>query len=348
MKKILSLFLILTATSLCLGQVSPQKIDSILNSVSQANPTIGISVGIVSNGKQQFFNYGNTSRTNGKEVDEKAVFELGSITKLFTGYLIAELAESGKIDVNAPIDDYLPKRIQLNPEIKGIIKVSDLASHQSGLPDFDFMHLLSVSPEQPLSLITNEMVDSILVKASSVDSLGIYQYANLPFVLLGAIIEEQYGMSYENVLYKQLFKPLKMKSTFTSNFKSVKGKTIGYNALDEKRDYFNWNSTVAPAGLLKSCTKDVLKYIELLLDEDNEAINSYLKKTYFKNTYIETGLGLNILRLNGQTIFAKSGDTLGQSSVLGYNPEEQWGVIILTNQRSMTARETFDKLLEVL
>jgi len=114
-----------------------------------------------------------------------------------------------------------------------------------------------------------------------------------------------------------------MRNTLTSVIEG-RNQTTGYNAKNEKRDFFNWNSVIAPAGLIKSNTKDMLKFVIELLNYENKPINTKLESTYFKNTFIEYGLGINILTENGKVVFFKTGDTLGQSSVLAYNPEERW------------------------
>ncbi len=324
------------------------EIDSLIKNVQTSNSEIGISVGLVFKNNQHFFSYGNVNRQDNHKVNNKTIFEIGSVTKLMTSYLITQQAELGKIDLDNYMDDYFPSHIKLNSAIQKKIKVSDLASHQSGLPDFDLPYLLANNSEHPFDEVTKEMVDSILTNTSDLSSQGTYKYSNISYVLLGYILENVCNDSYENILQQNILDPLKMNRTMTSAFNEHNNQTIGYNANNEPRSLFNWNSIFAPAGLIKSNSSDILKFLIELLNQENAQINNKLENTYFKNTFIELGLGLNILRAGENVIYAKSGDSLGQSCVLGYNPEKEWGMIILTNQASGTARQLFSEIIEIL
>lgn len=347
MIKHISVLLCIFISNLCFTQDKTAEIDSIIKATYALNPDIGISVGFVYDKDQHFFNYGNVNRTGIQKVDSQTSFEIGSITKLLTSYLIIQQVEAGKINLDSVIDNYLPSKIILNSAIKNKIRVSDLASHQSGLPDFNFEHLMMINPMQPLDEVTKEMVDSILTNTSDLNSLGSYKYSNISYVLLGSILENVCNDSYENILQKNLLTPFKMNKTLTSAFNG-NNQSSGHNAKNEQMVFFNWNSIIGPAGLLKSNSVDMLKFVIELLNDDNESISHKLTNTYFKNTFIELGIGLNILKENGNIIYAKTGDTLGQSSVLAFNPEKKWGVIILTNQANSTARLLFSEIKKIL
>lgn len=347
MIKYFSIVLSLLFVNNSFAQEMITKVDSIIKMNSNLNPKIGISVGFIIKNEEHFFNYGNLNKTDSLKINENSIFEIGSITKLFTAHLIAQQVESGKIDLDNVIDDYLPSFFILNKEIQNKIKVSDLASHQSGLPDFDFKQLMKVNPKQPLNEVTKKMVDSILTNTSELKSYGSYQYSNISYVLLGYILENIVKDNYENIILNNILTTCNMDKTKMSVY-TGNNITVGHNALGESQDLFNWNSVIAPAGLLKSNSTDMLKFIQLLLLTNNQVIKTNLERTYFKNTFIELGLGLNIVRENGNVVFAKTGDTLGQSCVLAYNPEKKWGIIILTNQANRTAREIFNQIFELL
>ncbi len=104
---------ILTALSLlfintCFSQEVITKIDSIIKVNAHLYPKVGISVGFIQNSKEHFFNYGNVSHTDNTKVTEGSIFEIGSITKLFTAYLIAKQVELVKFKLDDKIDWYLP------------------------------------------------------------------------------------------------------------------------------------------------------------------------------------------------------------------------------------------------
>lgn len=145
MIKHLSVILWILISNISFAQNQISKIDSIIKAIYTLNPDIGISVGFVNEKDEHFFNYGYTSRAGSQKVDCETSFEIGSITKLFTTYLISQQVEAGKMNLDSVIDIYLPSKIILNTAIKNRIKVSDLASHKLGIPDFDFEHLMSIN-----------------------------------------------------------------------------------------------------------------------------------------------------------------------------------------------------------
>lgn len=322
------------------------QVDSIIKASIKLNPEIGISVGLLSQNDVCFLNYGYTNRTEKTKIDENSIFEIGSITKLFTSYLISQQVELGNIYLDSTIDNYLPHFFTLNLALKHKIKVSDLASHQSGLPDFDFKKLLLIDPSQPLDLVTKETVDSILTNTTQLASYGGYQYSNISYVLLGYILENVLKKDYEDIIKDKILTPFKMSNTLCADYYES-NLTQGYDIEGIQKDFFNWNSVIAPAGLLKSNSADMLKFIKQLLSKKNKAVRNLLEQTYFKNTIIELGLGLNIIRDNENVVFVKTGDTLGQSSVLAYNPKKKLGIVILTTQANGVARKVFNQILEI-
>ena len=70
--------------------------------------TPSIAVGVIDSNGMHFYNYGKTKNENGKSVDEQTIYEIGSISKVFTSFLLAKMVEEGKMSLDDPIDKYLP------------------------------------------------------------------------------------------------------------------------------------------------------------------------------------------------------------------------------------------------
>ncbi|MEO0405320.1 MAG: serine hydrolase domain-containing protein, partial [Bacteroidota bacterium] len=301
-----------------------QQIDSLLEITASNNPEIGISLVFIEDENVHFANKGNTSRISEQLVSENSIYEIGSITKLFTTYLLANEVAFDRIDLTQFIDHYLHDSFNLNPSIQNTIRVSDLASHQSGLPDFNLMELIEINPSQPFDEVSFSMVDSILTNTEDLETYGCYEYSNISFALLGFILENATQNTYEELLQKHIFDPFNMQHTYSASF-DVPELTTGHSPDGTETEMFNWNPVVAPAGFLKSSTHDLSFFVQALLDSRTETINSALEETLFKSTYIEMALGLNVIREGSSVVFAKTGDSLGQSGVLAYCPEGNWG-----------------------
>ncbi|OAQ43654.1 serine hydrolase [Pedobacter psychrophilus] len=340
MKTSLKILAALLVSHLSYGQDISKKIDSIINTNYQNNPDVSISVGFVSNNKAYFTAYGNLSKDSQTKVDKNTLFEIASITKILTSNLIAQAAIENKIKLEDYIDNYLPKAYILNKNLKNKIKISDLASHQSGLPDIDFGKLIAINPQQPLNNVTEETLNKIINNCTGLDDYGKYRYSTIGYTLLGQILEKVYGKSYDEIIKSKIINPLKMTNTFTKDF-DVKNKVVGYNPDGGAQEFFNWNVT-APAGLIKSNVFDMVKYLKAVLNNESAIGKAAIvtEKIFYKDEKRELGLGTNIMTDEKNTLYQKSGDSMGQSSIICYDRAKNWGIIILINQRNSKIRNT--------
>ncbi|WP_144959844.1 serine hydrolase domain-containing protein [Gillisia sp. Hel_I_86] len=222
MKIIRSLIILLITVQFAFGQSRAQKIDSISQIIHNKNPEIAISIGFIDMGKEYFFNYGKISRKSELEVNENTIYEIGSVTKVLTANLLAQAQDEGKLKTDDFIDNYLPKEYILSDEIKGKLKISDLASHQSGLPDFNFIKLMELNPNQPLD-INKEIVHSIINDRTSLLDYGNYHYSNISYVLMGMILENIYAKDFDTLVREKILTPAQMANTLTTDF-NVKNK----------------------------------------------------------------------------------------------------------------------------
>lgn len=347
MKIIISVIILLISSQLAFGQSREKKIDSIFQTIHNKNPEVAISIGFIDNGKEYFFNYGKISPESKSKVDENTIFEIGSITKLFTANLIVQAQDEGKLRIDDFIDNYLPNEYILSEKIKGKLKISDLASHQSGLPDFDFGELIKLNPKQPLD-ISKKAIHSIINDSTELSDYGNYRYSNISYVLMGIMLQNIYSKSFDKIVNEKILVPSKMNNTLTTKF-NVKNKVVGHDINGVQQDYFFWNSLFAPAGLLKSNTSDMSKLLKILLTNKGEIgkATSITEKTFYKNTQMEIGFGQEIERNGNDTFFYKAGDTFSCSSIFAYDKNSNWGIVIMINHKnSDLIRELINTIYE--
>ncbi|WP_261376883.1 serine hydrolase [Gillisia sp. Hel_I_86] len=93
---------------------------------------------------------------------------------------------------------------------------------------------------------------------------------------------------------------------------------------------------MVPAGLLKSNTSDMIKFLKKLLSDEGKISQAtgITEKTYFKNTQREIGFGQEIERNGDDTFFYKDGDTFSCSSIIAYDKKSDWGIVIMINQKN--------------
>lgn len=321
------------------GQGIYKKIDSIIKDNHQKNPAVGVSVGFINNGKEYYTACSKLSKDSQTDINKYSVFEIASITKILTSNLIAQAVMEHKIKIDDYIDNYLPKNYVLQKNLKNKIKISDLASHQSGLPDIDFVKLIELNPQQPVSNVTKETLATMVNNCTELTDYGKYRYSTIGYTLLGQILEKIYGKSYDEIINAKIIKPLQMTNTLTKDF-NVKNITTGYNPNGDIQEFFKWNVT-ASAGLVKSNAADMIKFLKAVLNKENTVAKAAIitEKIFYKDEKREMGLGTNIVTDDKNTIYIKTGDSMGQSSIICYNRAKKWGIIILLNQRNSKMRQ---------
>lgn len=338
-------FLLLTTISF--GQDITQKIDSIVQEVYLKYPEVGISIGFIQNHQEFYTAYGKNHKESTVDINKNSIFEIASITKIVTANLLAQAVLEDKIKLEDYIDDYLPELYILQDAIKNRIKISDLASHQSGLEDLDFGKLIVANSQQPIDGVTQEDISAIINNCAELNDYGIYRYSTIGYVLLGDILEKAYGKSYDQIITEKLIAPYQLTNTYTKAF-DVPNLTKGYNQDGGEQEFFNWHTT-APAGLVKSSTADMVTFLKAILNNQTKAgIAAQLcETTYYNKDDRQLGLGTNILIDNQNTLYAKTGDSMGQSSILCYNRAKNWGIVILITQRNSKIRtELFNRIYE--
>lgn len=335
--KILAVLLVISNISF--GQDAAKKIDSIIKDNYQKNPNVGISVGFISDNKEYYTSYGNLNANSDAKIDKNSIFEIASITKILTSNLIAQAVNENKFKTDDFIDAYIPTAYKLHTNLQNKIKISDLASHQSGLPDIDFGKLIAENPQQPVSSVTQETLASIINNCTELTDYGKYRYSTIGYTLLGQILEKVYNKSYDEIIREKILQPLKMKQTLTKDF-NVKNITTSHNPDGGIQEFFKWNIT-APAGLVKSNAADMITYLKAVLNDKSAVGKAELitEKIYYKDQKREMGLGVGIMTDDKNTIYSKSGDSMGQSSIICYNRDKKWGIIILLDQRNSKMRQ---------
>ncbi len=336
--KFLAVLLLLMSNS-SFGQDVSNRIDSIIKNNYENNPDVGISVGFIHNNEEYYTAYGKLSKESEIDINKNSIFEIASITKILTSNLIAQAAMENKLNLDDFIDIYLPQEYKLHSNLKNKIRISDLASHQSGLPDLDYEKLLEMNPQQLFGGVTEKTFTTIINNSSELIDYGQYRYSTIGYTLLGQILEKVYDKSYNEIIREKIIEPLQMTNTLTKEF-NVKNRTTGYNPNGAVQEFSKWNIT-APAGSVKSNASDMITFLKTVLNKEDVISNASLitEETFYKEGNREMGLATNIFRDGENTIYLKSGDSMGQSSIICYNRTENWGIIILLNQRNSKMRQ---------
>lgn len=287
-----------------------------------------ISIAIIKDGKVSYYGVKKENDTVLSIDNHKSVFEIGSISKVFTSTLLANFAVDGKIKLNENINDYL--KIPFNNDTK--ISFINLANHTSGLsPLPSNLDLAKVNPENPYKEYKEKELEEYLTKHLELSNKGEYQYSNLGAGLLGYTLSIIENVTYGSLLQNKIFSKYNMQNS-TVEIDKIKGKLVrGLN--NDGNEIANWEfSALGGAGSILSTTEDLSKFVIAQFDFSNKELKLTRKKTCEVNKNMDIGLGWHLLKSKSKNIwYFHNGGTAGYSSSMVIDQKTNNGIIILSN-----------------
>ncbi len=329
---IICLFLFINYLS---AQNKYEKIDSILNSNYKLGNFNGTALVSEKGNPILVKGYGHSNFELETFNNPQSKFLIGSCSKQFTAALVMILIEQGKISLGEKITKYIPDY----PAEKGNkINIHHLLSHTSGIPEYYFILLnkeLVFKKNEPTEFIKNFWdLDLDFEPGSEL------KYSNSGFFLLGVIIEEVTGLSYDECLDKYIFNPLSMKgSGVLKGNEILKNKSYGYiksNDTLKVAPYYHPSGAFS-AGAIYSTVEDLLKWQNALF------FNTILSKESMDKmltvNFSRYGYGFGVLEKtlgNGQkiTLFGHEGLFFGYRSLIHFVKEDNNSIILLDNNEN--------------
>lgn len=293
----------------------------------------GLSMGVIRDGQMYIYNYGEMKKGEGKLPGGNTIFEIGSVTKTFTGILLANAVLEGKVKLDDDIRKYLDgdyPNLQYNGQP---IRLVHLSNHTSRLPSMPKLPGTGEDPFSPSIRFTPGMLADILHHVTPDTVPGTKRaYSNFAVGLLGLILEKIYKMNYEQVLKKYILDPYHMQHTriglLPGDYKDF---ATGYDLEGNLAKYWR-NDLAEPAGGIRSTTHDMLLYIKEQMNPGNKAAQLSHQLT-FGDTSRGTGLnwGIATMKTGKHLQWSHDGGTDGFTSICIIYPELNAGIVLFTN-----------------
>lgn len=303
--------------------------------------TKGIVVGVIDANGRQIFSAGKLSDKDPRKPDANTLFEIASVTKVFTTLLLANATWQNKVQLDDPISKFLPKDIKTPIRNGKEISLLNLATHTSGMPRFPDNY---DSQTFDNNYTVSQMYDYVSLFKPEVDFGKRFKYSNTGIALLGNILSLAEKKSYENLIDKQICKPLKMKSTvFSPTPKLKKNMAVGHDADGKEVGFFNEGTAFNPTGGLRSNVNDLLTFaavhLGLMKTSLAPAIESVLQKRgrlgiengYDAEIEYDYAMGWNIWTKRGKTIYWKDGTSFGFRAFICLDKANKKAVVVLSN-----------------
>ena len=292
---------------------------------------------LVDEKEPRFINYGTLSKNvASKQADENTIYEIGSITKVFVGILLADAVKRGEVKLDDPISKYLPESVK-TPTFNGKeITLLDLATHTSGLPRLPDNFAPKNNLDPYADYTAQNLYDFLSNYKLNRETGSKYEYSNLGFGLLGHILSLRTKTSFENLMTERVFKPLGMNDSL---FALPAGKKLRHaEGLNHKNDPtpFWFFDSLAGAGAIRTTSSDMAKFIRTAVGLTQTPLTDAFAEArkmqrQGQNSRVKIGLGWNNVEFAGTEIFWHGGGTFGFSSYIAIDPKQKKGAFLVNN-----------------
>jgi D-alanyl-D-alanine-carboxypeptidase/D-alanyl-D-alanine-endopeptidase len=296
---------------------------------------VGIVVGVVQPDGRRIVSHGTFGAADARRVDVDTVFEIGSISKVFTSLLLADMVERGEVKLDDPVAKFLPSTVRVPDRDGRSITLQDLSTHTSALPRLppDF---IVTDPDNPYAGYTVARLYESLGRITLPRAIGSqFEYSNLGAGLLGHALALRAGSDYETVVRTRILAPLKMTDTAITLTADQRSRLArGHN---QRRDAVgNWDmASLAGAGAWRSTTRDMMRLLDAFVATEPHALSAAVGRMRSVERpamgAMSMGLGWQILKGAGGEIVSHGGMTGGYAAFVGFMPARRTGVVVLSN-----------------
>lgn len=308
-------------------------VDSVLRSYMQSPENCGISVAVSKDGKSAFYNYGEISRNSGTLPGPNTLYEIGSLTAGFTGFLVIQASLEKKISLDDELRKFFPGEFKNLDHGKSTVKIKHLLAHTSGLPHLpdDLTLNENYNAKDPYNNYTADQLVSYLQRAKLSFEPGTnFDYSSLAMALMGQVLEKTYGSTFDELVRQKINQPLSLTNTAVNlNAQQMQNFAAGYSGDGEPVPHWSLN-TFASAGGLRSSVADMAIFTNFSMDEKNSAgkLAGQISIGGGKKT---SPAWLVSKTRQGNTLFYQSGGTFGSAGLIGYVKEKKVSVVVIAN-----------------
>jgi CubicO group peptidase (beta-lactamase class C family) len=318
-------------------------IDRYVEQERQATNMPGLAVGIVQGDQVAHLKGFGVADLSGRLVTPQTPFIIGSLTKSFTALAIMQLVEAGKVDLDAPVQRYLPWFRVADEQASARIIVRHLLNQTSGLPTMPG-NLYLRNRDVSASALENE-VRAVRTISLTYPPGTTYQYCNLNFSTLGLIVQTVTGETYEQYVQEHILAPLDMHNSFVSPDEAKRnGLTTGYQfwfgrpvPIDEP-----YNRAGVPAGYISASAEDMAHYLIAQLNGGRYSDATLLSEAGIAELHRPAAplgslsggayaMGWVVSELNGVPTVWHEGSTDAFKANMILVPEGHWGIVVLQN-----------------
>jgi len=310
--------------------------------VDERHQAVGMVAAVIEPSGTRVIAYGKPAKDDARPLGGDTVFEIGSITKVFTALLLADMAQHGEVKLDDPIAKYLPAGVKA-PERNGKqITLEQTATHTSGLPRLPN----NFSPKDASNPYADYSADKLYAFLNSYqlprDPGERWEYSSLATGLLGQLLSLRAGKDFETLVVSHIAAPLGMTSTRITLTPEMKERmAAGYNAALQPVRLWDFQA-LAGCGALRSTANDLIAFLAANLGYKKSPLQPAMAAMLEVRVpgpalNFQQALGWHIMQHNGRNLIWKDGGTYGFASFVGFDAKSRLGVVVLANSFSVTS-----------
>lgn len=301
--------------------------------IETQNQGVGIVVGVIDPAGRRIVAEGRRATDDNGALDGTTVFEIGSMTKVFTALLLAQMQGEGEVRLDQPVAELLPPDVTVPSRGRRQITLTDLATHTSALPGLP-TNFAPADPDNPYADYTVEQLHDFLAGYALPYDIGRkHFYSNLGGGLLGYALARRAGSDYEAAVRARICGPMGLVDTVVTLNPALKARMApGHNLAQEPSK--NWDlPTLAGAGALRSTAGDMLTFLAQAMglrpSPLRAALDTLLTVRRPAGGPMEVALGWHVARAGRSEVIWHNGGTGGYRSFFGFDPVAKIGVVVL-------------------
>lgn len=314
----------------------PQIRNLLAEFVDEDRQSVGVVAGVTSAEGRFVVGYGHLSADDPTRPDGDTVFEIGSITKVFTSTVLADLVSRGELGLEVPVQSLLGDEVRMPARNGADITLGHLATHSSGLPrlpdNFD-----PADPANPYADYTVEDLNAFLTSHELARDIGeAVEYSNVGYGLLGHALTLREAIDFETLIGERILEPLQMTDTAIELTPALRERLApGHDG--RLRPAANWDlPTLAGAGALRSTVNDLLTFLEANIGLRESSLQEAMEFARVPRRSdpalgMDIGLGWIIASEDDLRFVWHNGATGGYASFIGFDPAAVEGIVVLSN-----------------
>lgn len=311
------------------------------NRLDEQPPGTGLVVGIVEGPDRRTLARG-VARAEGDSVDGRTVFEIGSITKTFTGLALADHVEQGSVELGARVAAFLPDSADVPGQDGQPITLEQLVTHTAGLPRLPPNQDEKSEWEDPTDPYAAYSVPELYQGFEQTTFLHppgtAFQYSNFGAGLLGHLLARRSDTTYRALIRDRISARLGMEDTWVDLPEEPKQRlATGHRPNGSAAPHWHFRESMAGAGALRSSARDMMTYLAAQLGQASapspvrRAIERSHTTLYDRRDAGSITYGWPVRKQDGHTVFWHTGGTGGFRAFIGFNLEQNAGVVVLSN-----------------